>query len=149
LCDKINKPIILLGGKEDAENGEEIAKFFEKQERNASYESALANLNKKALIYNACGKYSLNQSASIIQQAQVVFTHDTGLMHIAAAFKKRVYSIWGNTVPSFGMYPYRTSFIILENNKIACRPCSKLGYPRCPLGHFKCMNDIIFDFYIP
>lgn len=149
LCDKINKPIVLLGGKEDAENGETIVKFFEKQERNASYEPALASLNKKALIYNACGKYNLNQSASIIQQSQVVFSHDTGLMHIAAAFKKKVYSIWGNTVPAFGMYPYRTSFVIFENNKIACRPCSKLGYPKCPLGHFKCMNDIVFDFYIP
>jgi ADP-heptose:LPS heptosyltransferase len=149
LCDKINKPIVLLGGKEDAENGEAIGRFFEKHERNASYEEALHDLNKKALIYNACGKYNLNQSASLIQQAQVVFTHDTGLMHIAAAFKKKVYSIWGNTIPGFGMYPYQTPFVVFENNKLGCRPCSKLGYPRCPLKHFKCMNDIVFDFYIP
>ncbi len=149
LCDKINKPIVLLGGKEDFEDGEKIVQFFEKQERNASYEEALSQLNKKALIYNACGKYNLNQSASLIQQSKVVFSHDTGMMHIAAAFKKRIYSIWGNTVPAFGMYPYHTSFVVLENNKLGCRPCSKLGYPRCPLGHFKCMNDIVFDFYIP
>jgi ADP-heptose:LPS heptosyltransferase len=149
LCDKINKPIVLLGGKEDAQNGEAISRFFEKHERNASYEEALRDLNKKALIYNACGKYNLNQSASLIQQAQVVFTHDTGLMHIAAAFKKKVYSIWGNTIPAFGMYPYQTPFVVFENNKLECRPCSKLGYARCPLKHFKCMNDIVFDFYIP
>lgn len=149
LCDKINKPIVLLGGKEDAENGDTIAKFFEKHERNAPYENALRDLNKKTVIYNACGKYNLNQSASLIQQAQVVFTHDTGMMHIAAAFKKKVYSIWGNTIPSFGMYPYQTPFVVFENNKLSCRPCSKLGYPKCPLKHFKCMNDIVFDFYIP
>lgn len=149
LCDRINKPVVLLGGKEDAETGEQIVRFFEKQEQNVSYEPALRELNKKALIYNACGKYNFNQSASLVQQAQVVFTHDTGLMHVAAAFKKKIYSIWGNTVPAFGMYPYRTQFVVLENNKLGCRPCSKLGYSKCPQGHFKCMNDIVFDFYVP
>ena len=149
LCDKINKPIILIGGKEDYENGEIIAQFFYKSESSAPYEASLLELNKKTEIFNACGKYNLNQSASIIKQARFVFSHDTGMMHIAAAFKKEIFSIWGNTIPGFGMYPYLTKFTIFENNKIGCRPCSKLGYPRCPLGHFKCMNDIIFDFYIP
>ncbi|CAN5118152.1 glycosyltransferase family 9 protein [soil metagenome] len=149
LCDKINKPIVLIGGKEDYENGEKIAQFFHKTENSAPYEASLLELNKKTEILNTCGKYNLNQSASLIKQARVVFSHDTGMMHIAAAFKKEIFSIWGNTIPGFGMYPYYTKFTIFENNKIGCRPCSKLGYPRCPLGHFKCMNDIVFDFYIP
>lgn len=149
LCDKINKPIVLLGGKEDFGNGKTVADFFQKTENSASYEESLIELNKKSVVYNACGKYNLNQSASILKQSQLVFSHDTGLMHIAAAFKKEVFSIWGNTIPGFGMYPYRTKFTILENNKLPCRPCSKIGYSRCPQGHFKCMNDIVFDFYIP
>jgi ADP-heptose:LPS heptosyltransferase len=149
LCDKINKPIVLLGGKEDYENGETIVRFYEKRVENEPYEEALRQLNKKALIYNACGKFNLNQSASIIKQSSVVFTHDTGLMHIAAAFKKKVFSIWGNTTPHFGMYPYQTSFLVFENNNLPCRPCSKIGYEKCPKGHFKCMNNIMFDFYLP
>ncbi len=149
LCDKINKPIVLLGGKEDISTGEEIKKFFTKSIVSTPLEEALLEMNKKAIIYNACGKYNLNQSASLLKQAKYVFTHDTGLMHIAAAFKKEIFCIWGNTIPSFGMYPYRTKFTILENNKIDCRPCSKIGYQKCPKGHFKCMNDIIFDFYLP
>ncbi|QSE95950.1 glycosyltransferase family 9 protein [Fulvivirga lutea] len=149
LCDKINKPIILLGGKEDTAVGESIVKFFTKSKVSEPFEEGLTELNKKSIIYNACGKYNLNQSASIIKQAKYVFTHDTGLMHIAAAFKKEIFSIWGNTIPSFGMYPYRTKFTILENNKIDCRPCSKIGYEKCPKGHFKCMNNIVFDFYLP
>ncbi len=147
LCDKINKPIILLGGKEDAEKGEIIRAFFEPGTE--LLEEGLAELNKKTLVYNACGKFNLNQSASIVKQAQYVFTHDTGLMHIAAAFRKEVFSIWGNTIPEFGMYPYRTKFTVLENKKLSCRPCSKIGYKKCPKGHFKCMNDIVFDFYLP
>lgn len=137
LCDRINKPIVLLGGKEDSDNGEKVREWFEK------------NPGKKTVIYNACGKFNLNQSASLVKQASYVFTHDTGLMHIAAAFKKEIYTIWGNTIPAFGMYPYRTRFTSLENNKIGCRPCSKIGYAKCPKGHFKCMYDIQFDFYLP
>ncbi len=149
LCDKINKPIILLGGESDKPMGDSIVKFFTKSTVSAPLEDGLREMNKKAIIYNACGKYNLNQSASIVKQAKYVFSHDTGLMHIAAAFKKEILSIWGNTIPSFGMYPYRTKFTILENNKLDCRPCSKIGHDKCPKGHFKCMNDIVFDFYLP
>jgi ADP-heptose:LPS heptosyltransferase len=149
LCDKINKPIILLGGKEDFVTGEEVRQFFESNKGSESFEAGLKELNKKTIIYNACGKYNLNQSASLVKQSRFVFSHDTGLMHIAAAFKKEVFSIWGNTIPSFGMYPYRTKFTVFENNKLSCRPCSKIGYAKCPKGHFKCMNDQVFDFYLP
>ena len=148
LCDKINRPIILLGGKEDVETGEVIANFFKRKPGNHASEEVLRQLNKKAIVYNACGKFTLNQSASVVKQARYVFTHDTGLMHIAAAFKKEVFSIWGSTIPAFGMYPYRTKFTILENNGLDCRPCSKIGFEKCPKGHFKCMNALDFDFYL-
>lgn len=148
LCDKINKPIVLLGGSEDARAGEEVRAFFDRT-NSQEFENGLKELGKQTLIFNACGKFNLNQSASIVKQARYVFTHDTGLMHIAAAFKKEVFSIWGNTLPEFGMYPYRTKFTVLENKKISCRPCSKIGFEKCPKGHFKCMNEIVFDFYLP
>lgn len=149
LCDKINKPVVLLGGKEDAANGETISKFFERSPETESMEPGLKALNKKTIIYNACGKFNLNQSASLVKQARYVFSHDTGLMHVAAAFKKETFSIWGNTIPLFGMFPYRTKFTVLENNKVNCRPCSKIGHAKCPKGHFKCMNEMVFDFYLP
>jgi ADP-heptose:LPS heptosyltransferase len=149
LCDKINKPIVLLGGKEDFENGEAIRKFFKRPEQATGFEDGLHELGKRTIIYNACGLYNLHQSASLVKQARYVFAHDTGLMHIAAALKKEVFSIWGSTIPSFGMYPYRTKFTVLENNKLSCRPCSKIGFNKCPKGHFKCMNEMVFDFYLP
>ncbi|MCW5909957.1 MAG: glycosyltransferase family 9 protein [Cyclobacteriaceae bacterium] len=148
LCDKINKPVVLLGGKEDFETAEAIHSFFERPEQ-SEYEAGLTELGKKTIIFNACGKFNLNQSASLVKNARYVFAHDTGLMHIAAALKKEVFSIWGNTIPEFGMYPYRTKFTVLENKKISCRPCSKIGHNTCPKGHFKCMNEIVFDFYLP
>ncbi len=126
ICIKINQPIILVGGKEDNERAKKI-------------ETAVGNL-----VFNACGKYNLNQSASIIKQAIKVITHDTGLMHIAAAFKKEIISVWGNTVPAFGFSPYLSDpkSKIVEVKNLSCRPCSKLGYDKCPKGHFNCMMEI-------
>jgi ADP-heptose:LPS heptosyltransferase len=90
------------------------------------------------------GKLRLNQSASLVKNAQLVVANDTGLMHVAAAFHKKILSVWGNTTPDFGMYPYMPAdgSEILEVDGLKCRPCSKLGYRQCPKKHFRCMNDI-------
>ncbi len=149
LCDRINKPVVLLGDANDTGTGRMIEQFFSRKDETLETGEGLRRLNKKTTVYNGCGKFNINQSASIVRQSSYVFTHDTGLMHIAAAFKKEVFSIWGNTIPGFGMYPYRTRFTILENNRLSCRPCSKIGYNKCPKGHFKCMNELILDFYLP
>jgi ADP-heptose:LPS heptosyltransferase len=128
LCKKINQPIVLLGGKEDVQVAQKIV-------------DAVGEL-----VYNACGKYSINQSASIVKQSKVLITHDTGLMHIGAALGVQIISIWGNTIPAFGMYPYYPNnpekYLIIENKNLTCRPCSKLGYDKCPKKHFKCMKEI-------
>jgi ADP-heptose:LPS heptosyltransferase len=129
LCKKIAGPIVLLGGKEDLADSENIANHF----------------NDPAKIYNAVSKINLNQSASFVEQSNRVFTHDTGMMHIAAAFKKNIVAIWGNTVPDFGMYPYLTNYLNLQVHNLSCRPCSKIGFNECPKGHFKCMEDQKFD----
>jgi ADP-heptose:LPS heptosyltransferase len=148
LCDRINRPIVLIGGKEDYEAGERLARFFERSAASEPFEAGLKALNKKTVVFNGCGKFNLNQSASLVRQSDYVFGHDTGLTHIAAAFKKNVYSIWGGTVPN-NFYPYGTKFYILENTKLNCRPCSKSGRNRCPLGHFKCMKENPLNFYLP
>jgi len=127
VCKKLEGQIVFMGGPEDKEMGEKLLK----------------ELNDKRFI-NSCGSFNLNQSASLVKQAHKILTHDTGLMHIAAAFQKEIVSIWGNTVPEFGMYPYlsKEKFKIIEVKSLKCRPCSKIGYAKCPKGHFKCMNLI-------
>lgn len=128
VCQRLRKPVALLGGPAEAEAGDRIA----------------ACAGHHAI--NLCGKLTLHQSASIVRQAVAVATHDTGLMHVAAAFGKRIVSIWGNTVPKFGMYPFFPDGVHLnttiENKALKCRPCSKIGYDRCPKNHFHCMNAL-------
>jgi len=119
---QLQEPIVLLGGKEDVA----LAKELE------------ISTNKKLI--NACGFLSLKASAGMVKNAKCLITPDTGLMHIAAAFATPIYSVWGNTVPEFGMYPYsRAPYLIKEQKDLSCRPCSKIGYKKCPKGHFKCM----------
>lgn len=131
LANTLKQAIVLIGGPEDGEKGERIVK---------STDSA---------VYNGCGQFSINQSASLVKQAALVLTNDTGMMHIAAAFGKKIVSFWGNTIPQFGMYPYMPGqeqySEIVEISGLSCRPCSKLGYPECPKKHFDCMNRIDID----
>jgi ADP-heptose:LPS heptosyltransferase len=126
LCDQLHMPVILLGGREDIPKAEAIL-------------AGITNTSVK----NAAGQLSILQSASVIEQSGKVITHDTGMMHIAAALKKPQVVVWGNTIPQFGMYPYygdeQIRWISFEQAGLSCRPCSKLGYEKCPKGHFKCM----------
>lgn len=128
---QIDRPFLLLGGPEDAESGDFIQQKCGKK------------------VVNACGQFSLNESASLVQQADAVLSNDTGLMHIAAAFDKPILSFWGNTVPEFGMYPYMpkngNDHVMLQVDDLRCRPCSKLGYKRCPKKHFYCMQLVDSD----
>ena len=93
----------------------------------------------------------ITTAATIWAVAALVIAHDTGLMHIAAAFKKQVIAVWGSTTPSFGMVPYYGEKFLLSNappsddiqvHKLWCRPCTKMGKHYCPQGHFRCMKDI-------
>jgi len=127
VCRMLPVPVVLLGGDDMAEAGQQLERTVGSR------------------VVNACGRLSLFQSASVIDQASVVLTHDTGLMHIAAALKKPIVSVWGNTVPAFGMTPYlpddNIPSAIMEVAGLSCRPCSKIGHARCPRGHFRCMRE--------
>lgn len=110
LCQKIDRPIMLLGGPDDARTGDEIEEACGRK------------------VYNACGKFSLHQSASLLDQSAVVIAHDTGLMHIAAALKKRVISLWFATTPEIGMSPWRPGKgSVMVEADCKKRPTSKLG----------------------
>lgn len=126
LCQHLSVPVALLGGPAD---------------------EAAAVVTSTGLphVHNFCGKLRLHQSADLLRQSSVVITHDTGLMHIAAALRKPIVSVWGNTVPEFGMYPYLPDSApphsIFQVKDLSCRPCSKIGYAECPKGHFRCMEE--------
>jgi heptosyltransferase-2 len=120
--------VILLGGRAETSAGQRIAS------------------DCRDLVVNLCGETNFSETAAVIEKAGVVFTNDTGFMHIAAALKKKIVCFWGGTVPELGMTPLLPHdvppAIIIENNLAGCRPCSKIGKASCPLGHFACMKEI-------
>lgn len=132
LCSAINFPIVLLGGKEEIKEGNTI--------------SAIDPIR----IYNACGKFSLHESADLIRKSRLVISHDTGLQYIACAFNKKVLAIWGGTSPLLDVEPYYGASQLIEHEgtafqnfivpKLGCQPCSNYGTKKCPKGHFKCMK---------
>lgn len=128
---KLDEPVVLLGGPDDVERADEV----------------LSSVNENVI--SLVGKINLEQSASLVKMSKSVLTNDTGLMHIAAAFHKNIVSVWGNTVPELGMYPYLPNedekCHILECKDVKCRPCSKLGFKECPRKHFRCMMEIDTD----
>lgn len=126
IIEQSNQPCILLGGKD--------------VECVSSHFSQLDNVT------SMIGQLSLNESAYVVMQSKGFYTSDSALMHIGAALDVDMTVLWGNTTPIFGMYPYKTlsqaaEIQNLEVLNLSCRPCSKLGYDKCPKGHFKCMRD--------
>lgn len=125
LVDSIPQQIVLIGDDWDEKMGYRLATLFPEK------------------VLNLCTKTSIAQSASLIQQASMVITHDSSMMHIAAALKHpNLFTIWGSTHPGLGFTPYKTPFTVIENTNLACRPCSTQGSNVCPLGHFTCMNSL-------
>lgn len=127
LAQRLEGPVVVIGGPEDKVVARSISDAV------------------GGRVLDATGKYDLLGSASLIRQARSVVAHDSGAMHVACAFQRPVVSVWGNTVPAFGMGPYQPqhpeNVHIAEVLGLDCRPCSKIGFEHCPKGHFKCMED--------
>ncbi|MCW8796551.1 MAG: glycosyltransferase family 9 protein [Chlorobium sp.] len=120
--------VFLLGGAEDMPQADEI----------------LAAISPEAasMVLNLAGKTSLTESAAVLEMCDAVLTNDTGLMHIASAFEKQLFVLFGSSVARFGFLPYNTSYSLFEVPDLKCRPCSHIGRDHCPEGHFRCMLDI-------
>lgn len=126
------QPIALFGSAEERERCEEIANQIKKHQPNA-------------VILNLAGKISLSETAAMMDRCSLVLTNDSGLMHIAAARKRKVAAIFGSTVKELGFFPVGTEHAVVENKELGCRPCTHIGLAACPKGHFKCMSDIPVD----
>jgi heptosyltransferase-2 len=132
-CTKLFRAkVLLFGGKEDLEFCGDCAQMI--------------NTAAGAAVADSCaGILSLREMAEALGYCTLVITNDTGIMHLAAARKRKVVAIFGSTVGEFGFFPFRTESIVVERKGLSCRPCSHIGLERCPEGHFRCMQDISVD----
>jgi heptosyltransferase-2 len=126
LIDKLDKlenvKIILVGGKEDKE----------------------IILENDSKTIDLRGETSLLDLAEILKRTDVLVTNDSSPIHIGSAFEKPfIAAIFGPTVKEFGFTPSNKKNTIIEIEGLECRPCGIHGHNECPLGHFKCMKEIL------
>ena len=108
-------------------------------------EHAVRAASPATRVLNLAGALSLGEAAAILDHCAIVLCNDTGLMHIAAARRRKVVAVFGSTVRQFGFFPFGTPAEVVQNTALRCRPCTHVGLPACPKGHFKCMHAIGVD----
>lgn len=120
--------VLLLGGREDAPGAGCILSLLPEEVR--------------CRVVSLAGETSLMQTAALLERSAVVLSNDTGLMHMASAFGRKLFVLFGSSVREFGFLPWRTPYELFEVPGLSCRPCSHIGRPACPCGHFRCMKDL-------
>jgi heptosyltransferase-2 len=124
LASALDGMTVIVGGREDTALAQEI----------------VAGSGGKAV--SAAGALSLRQSAAVIQRAACLVTNDSAPLHLATAVGTPVVALFGPTVPEFGFGPRRGGDVVLGHGDLPCRPCSRHGPQRCPLGHHRCMREL-------
>jgi heptosyltransferase-2 len=88
--------------------------------------------------------YSLEQSLALLSRCEIFIGNDSGLTHLASGRGCRVVVLYGSTASSLGFEPWGPHSVV-EVAGLDCRPCDVHGKAACPLGHFKCMEDLTVD----
>ncbi|MET4026618.1 heptosyltransferase-2 [Marinobacter sp. MBR-99] len=108
----------VIGGPKDAEAGDQISKG-------------------QAGVFNLCGKTRLEDTVDLFSLCRKVVSHDSGLMHVAAAAGAEVVAIYGSTSPDFT--PPLTENAIIVRHPVECSPCFERT---CRFGHYHCLTGI-------
>jgi heptosyltransferase-2 len=92
---------------------------------------------------NLCGQLNLLDSAALMKNAKRVFVNDSAPLHLASCVNARTTAIFCSTVQEFGYTPLADDSVVVDvGSSLSCRPCGLHGYKACPLGHFKCAENI-------
>jgi heptosyltransferase-2 len=118
---KENSLVLILGSKKEFSIGSDIARMSAYPDK----------------VINWCGQTSLEDAMAAISNAHTVISNDSGLMHIAAAFRRPQVAIFGSSDPRHT--PPLSKLAAIHWLHLECSPCFKRV---CPLGHLKCLVDI-------
>jgi heptosyltransferase II len=127
LAQLLDLPVLLLGSGKEAELCEQIRD------------------QAPQLCRNLAGQTSLLDAFALISAAAHVVSNDSGLMHVAAAFGVPQVALFGSSSPLHTPpLNERAQVVWLKQDPgyvppLDCSPCFQR---ECPLGHFRCLNDV-------
>jgi ADP-heptose:LPS heptosyltransferase len=120
VAERLNVPVVVVGGKVDAEAGDRIT--------------------AGGIGLNLAGKMSLSETAAVLEKALILVSGDSGILHIAVGLGKPTVSLFGPGIAS-KWAPQGNQHIVI-NKYLPCSPCTKFGTtPHCSINA-KCMGDI-------
>jgi len=93
-------------------------------------------------VVNFSGKLSILETAAMMDHCSLIISNDSGLMHLASARHRPVVALFGPTTRELGFFPFGSKSRVIEHESLDCRPCTHIGLPACPLGHFRCMREL-------
>jgi heptosyltransferase-2 len=127
LAAQLDRPVLLLGSAKEAPLCEAIAAQAPERCRNLA------------------GQTSLMDAFALIAGAGHMVSNDSGLMHVAAAFGVPQVALFGSSSPLHTPpLSERAQVVWLKQDPgytppLDCSPCFQR---ECPLGHFRCLNDV-------
>lgn len=93
-------------------------------------------------VLDLTGRLCLGESAGVMKKAAAVVTHDSGLLHLAAAVGAPLVALFGPTDPRIKFPPGERSRLVYRGE--ACSPCYDRGrFPAC--SHQRCLALVTPD----
>jgi len=123
----LDRPVVLLGSGKEAELCAEI----------------LAQAPQRCR--NLAGQTSLMEAFALIAGAGHVVSNDSGLMHVAAAFGVPQVALFGSSSPLHTPPLSEQARVVWLKQDPQYQPpldCAPCFQRECPLGHFRCLNDV-------
>lgn len=139
----------IFGSAKDQEVSQEIQTLVDSQQLDFQQDAAntnnrselssntVENSSAKSRCIDLAGKTSLGEAIDLLSLSSFVVSNDSGLMHIAAALRKKLVVVYGSSDPRFTP-PLCQDVKILTLN-LSCSPCFQR---QCPLQHLKCLRDL-------
>jgi len=124
--ERLGGAVLILGSPAEGERGEALA-------------SVLRDGGINAL--SLAGRVGLGELPHLLSCCRALVGGDTGLAHLASACGIATVAIFGPTTPRLGFAPLGERSAVVER-ELTCRPCSRHGGERCPLGTLECMREI-------
>ena len=94
---------------------------------------------------NACGKFSIIESAALLGMADLVVGLDTGTTHLASAQGVSCIALYGGRDHPGRFDPIGSKNVRIIKNRVECEGCKTSGSDPCPIPFHPCMTGISVD----